>query len=151
MGPYALQIAGQLVTQYQRLIQVDVEEDDGESALAAIGCVTAIRRLIDSVNKDPAMLEQIQTVIYPVLMHGLTPDGIDAIEDGVDCVAMILYYGNSVSPAMWRLFPQMLHIVAGNDNDVDGGFGHEYLSSIVTCVQNYIAKDPVTFLTKAAD
>lgn len=84
-------------------------------------------------------------------MHGLTPDGIDAIEDGVDCVAMILYYGNSVSPAMWRLFPQMLHIVAGNDSDVDGGFGHEYLSSIVTCVQNYIAKDPVTFLTKAAD
>lgn len=59
MGPYAIQIASQLVTQYQRLIQVDVDEDDGESALAAVGCVTAIRRLLDSVNKEPNMLVQL--------------------------------------------------------------------------------------------
>jgi len=27
-------------------------------------------------------------------MHCLTPDGLDAIEDGLDCIAIILYYGN---------------------------------------------------------
>ena len=53
LGPYAIQIAEQLVKQYQRLVQVDNEEDDGESALAAMGCVTAIRKLIDSVSKLP--------------------------------------------------------------------------------------------------
>lgn len=139
------------MTQYQRLIQVDVDEDDGESALAAVGCVTAIRRLLDSVNKEPAMLIQLQSVIYPILMHGLTPDGLDAIEDGLDCIALILYYGNQVNAELWRLLPQMLYIVAGKDDDVDGGFGNEYLGAVTTCVQNYIAKDPVTFLTKAAD
>lgn len=147
MGPYAVQIASQLVTQYQRLIQVDVDEDDGESALAAVGCVTAIRRLLDSVNKEPNMLLQLQSVIYPILMHGLTPDGLDAIEDGLDCIAIILYYGNQVNSDMWRLLPQMLYIVAGKDDDVDGGFGNEYLTAVVTCVQNYIAKDPATFMT----
>jgi hypothetical protein len=39
MGPFALQIAEQLVQQYQRLIQVDMDDDDGESALAAVGCI----------------------------------------------------------------------------------------------------------------
>ncbi|MEY4881161.1 MAG: hypothetical protein RLZ87_590 [Armatimonadota bacterium] len=123
-----------------------MDEDDGESALAAIGCVTAIRRLLDSCNKDAQILMQLQSVIYPILMHGLTPDGLDAIEDGLDCIALILYYGNQVTPEMWKLYPHMLHIVAGNDTDIDGGFGHEYLTQVVTCAQNYIAKDPVTFL-----
>jgi len=89
---------------------------------------------------------QLQSVIYPILMHGLTPDGLDAIEDCLDCIALILYYGNQVTPEMWKLYPHMLHIVAGNDTDIDGGFGHEYLTQVVTCTQNYIAKDPVTFL-----
>jgi hypothetical protein len=79
------------------------------------------------------MLMKLQSVIYPILMHGLTPDGLDAIEDGLDCIALILYYGNQVTPEMWKLYPHMLHIVAGNDNDVDGGFGHEYLAQVVTC------------------
>ncbi len=110
------------------MIQVDVEEDDGESALAAVGCVSSIRRLLDSVSKEPNMLHQLQSVIYPLLMHGLTPDGLDAIEDVLDCIAIIIYYGNVVNADMWRLFPYMLHIAAGNDNDIDGGYGHEYLS-----------------------
>lgn len=97
------------------------------------------------------MLQQLQSVIYPLLMHGLTPDGLDAIEDVLDCIAIIIYYGNVVNADMWRLYPQMLYIAAGNDNDIDGGYGHEYLSQITTCVQNYIAKDPKTFLGKAPD
>jgi len=57
VGPYAVQIAEQLVIQYKRLIAVDVEEDDGESALAAVGVVTALRRIIDAVAKDKAILK----------------------------------------------------------------------------------------------
>jgi hypothetical protein len=47
--PFALQLAEQLVSSYQRLVAVNADEDDGESALAAVGCVTAIRRIIDSI------------------------------------------------------------------------------------------------------
>jgi len=84
-------------------------------------------------------------------MHGLTPDGLDAIEDGLDCMAIIMYYGKAISPEMWKLYPQMLYIVAGKPDDIDGGFGHEYLGPVVTCIQNFISKDITTFLTKAAD
>lgn len=57
MAPYALQIIEQLVQQYQRLIQVDMDEDEtGESALAAVGCVTAIRRVLDAVKSEQNLL-----------------------------------------------------------------------------------------------
>ena len=97
MGPHAVRIADSLVTQYRRLIQVDMEEDDGESALAAVGCVTAIRRLLDSVNKNPGMIAQLEKVIFPIMMHGLSIDGMDSIEDILDCISIIIYYGGAVS------------------------------------------------------
>ena len=73
---------------------MEVEDDDGESALAAVGCIQAIRRVVESAQKDPAMLNQLQNIIYPILMHSLTPEGLDAIEDGLDCIALLLYHGN---------------------------------------------------------
>ena len=94
---------------------------------------------------------QLQEIVYPILMHGLTPDGLDAIEDGLDCLTTLLYHGGNVTPHIWRLYPQMLHICAGNPGDVDGGYAFEYLSATVTCVQNFIAKDTNTFLTPVPD
>lgn len=106
MGPYAVQIATQLVSQYQKLVQVDVDEDDGEAALAAAGCVQAIRRLVEAITKDADMIDKLRDVIFPVLMHSLSIDGLDAIEDGLDIIAICLYYGkNSVSEEMWKLYP----------------------------------------------
>ncbi len=67
-------------------------------------------------------------------MHGLTIDGMDAIEDILDCIALIIYYGGTVSQDMWKLFPQMLYIVAGKPEDKEGGYGFEYLRQITTCI-----------------
>jgi len=80
-------------------------------------------------------------------MHGLTPDGLDTIEDGLDCIALLIYHScengsGQVSQEMWKLFPQMLYIVGGKDGDVDGGFAFEYLAQVAVAAQNYIAKDP---------
>jgi len=79
-------------------------------------------------------------------MHSLTPDGLDAIEDGLDCIALMIYHGGQADANLWKLFPQMLYIVGGNPGDVDGGFAFEYLNNVATCIQNFIAKDPITFL-----
>jgi hypothetical protein len=72
---------------------VNAEEDDGESALAAVGCVTAVRRILDSIQKNTELLMKVEEVVFPLLMHSLTPDGLDSIEDGLDCIALILYHG----------------------------------------------------------
>jgi len=47
--PYAIDLCGSLVQAFHRLAQTNVEDDDGESALAAVGCVTTIRRILHAV------------------------------------------------------------------------------------------------------
>lgn len=132
------------------MIQVNVEEDDGESALAAVGCVTAIRRILDSVHNNKEVLLKIEEIIFPILMHGLTPDGLDAIEDVLDCIALLVYHGSQgrIGANLWKLYPQLLYILCGEENDPDGGYGFEYLAQVSVSLQNYIAKDPATFLTQ---
>ena len=41
----------------------------------------------------------------------------------------------------------MLYMVAGNADDVDGGFAHEYLGQVSVCLQNFVSKDPTTFMS----
>lgn len=93
-------------------------------------------------------------IVYPILMHGLTPDGMDVVEDCLNCINLLIYYGTpkgtTIAPEMWSLLPQMMYIVAGRDDDLDGGFGFEFLNFAANCVQNYIAKDPKTLLTQGA-
>lgn len=40
-----------------------------------------------------------------------------------------------------------MFVTAGNDNDIDGGFAFEMLGQVVIVLQNFIAKDPQTFLS----
>ena len=77
-------------------------------------------------------------------MYSLTPDGLDSIEDALDCVTMILYHGpdGKVSQRMWKLFPQLLFLVCGDEKDPDCGYGFEYISQIAVSLQNFISKDP---------
>jgi len=65
-------------------------------------------------------------------------------EDGLDCIAILLYYTQPghLKPSMWVLFPQLIYIVAGRDSDKDGGYGFEHFSQVAVCIQNYIVKDP---------
>jgi len=68
----------------------------------------------------------------------MTPDGLDAIEEGIDLINAIVFYGTTpetpITADMWKLYPQMLTVTAGVDGDVDGGFGWEYLTNVTTAV-----------------
>jgi len=67
-----------------------------------------MRRILDAIQKDLALLAQVEEIIYPCLLHSLTADGLDSIEEGIECITMIVYYGykeKPISPTMWKLFP----------------------------------------------
>lgn len=143
--PYAADICKHLKQQYVRLIGQDIGEDDGESILAAIASITSIRRIIDAIQNDIPLLTQVEHIVYPVLLHTLTADGLDSIEEGIDCITLFLYHGyknRPISAEMWKLYPQLLYVCAGSDGDKEGGFGFEYVSQIVGALKNFIAKDP---------
>lgn len=76
----------------------------------------------------------------------MTPDGLEAIEEGLDCINIFIYYAcdkeSRVPNELWKILPQLIYITAGNADDVDGGYGFEFLQQVSICIQNFIAKDP---------
>jgi len=67
MEPFALMLSRQLTDSYPKLVQVDARDDGGESAIAALGCVTAITRIIRSCKGNQMLLAKIEEIIYSVL------------------------------------------------------------------------------------
>lgn len=107
-----MQLATQLTSKYQSLVSEDNgEDDDGveERLLAAAGCITAIRRILEALNKDKVQLGLVLPIIYPLLVHSLTPDGLDAIDEGLDCINIFVYYAcdaeHRVPNELWKLLP----------------------------------------------
>lgn len=94
MGPFACDICEHLKEQYIRLIKQDQEaDDDGETILTAVASFTSIRRIIDAIQSDMELLKKVEKIVYPVLLHSLTADGLDSIEEGIDCISMLIHYG----------------------------------------------------------
>jgi hypothetical protein len=60
----------------------------------------------------------IEGVVYPLLMHTLTSDGLDSIEESLDCISIILNHGSEgqVSKNMWKIFPQLIFVLCGDEN-----------------------------------
>ena len=145
--PYAVDICNHLVSNYKRCIAQDQAGGDewGESILAACAAVTSIRRILDALSEDVPLMHKVEEVIYPVLLHSLTVDGLDAIEEGIDCLTIILcngYKKSQVSANLWKLYPQLLYVCAGTEGETEGGFGLEYVNQVVVTLKNYISRDP---------
>ena len=90
IGPFAEDLCTELINSYHKLVNQD--DDDGESSLAAMGCVTAIRRVLNSAQDNKELLMKLEEKVYPVILFSITPDGLDSIEDGLDCATILLYY-----------------------------------------------------------
>lgn len=108
ISPYAADICNHLKQQYIRLIGQDGDDDDGESILAAVASFTSIRRILDAISEDKPLLAEVETIIYPCLLHSLTADGLDSIEEGIECIVHLVHYGykdKQISYNMWKLYP----------------------------------------------
>jgi len=90
----------------------------------------------------------LEAIIWPVVLFSITPDGLDSIEDGLDCATIILYYKEKgrVSENMWKFFPSVVYLVTGKEDDPDSGYGFEFTSQIGVLMQNYVCKDPRTLM-----
>jgi len=95
--PFATDICNHLMEQYKRLVKVE-DDEDGESLLAAVASFTSMRRIIDACSNHKDILAQLEQIIYPCILHSLTPDGLDSIEEGIDCTSMLIHYGYVLQP-----------------------------------------------------
>ena len=158
IAPYALEICNHLKEQYIRLVKQDQENEDeeGESIMAALQTLSSVRQVLQSIQKKPDLMRQVESLIYPCLLHSVTIDGLDSIEEGLDCIAMVLFCGykdttTGISAELWRLYPQMMFITVGSEDNPDGGAGFEFVSQICAVLRNYFSRDPDSLLRVAPD
>mmetsp|Transcript_39342 Transcript_39342/g.29058 ORF Transcript_39342/g.29058 Transcript_39342/m.29058 type:complete len:92 (+) Transcript_39342:1036-1311(+) len=87
---------------------------------------------MESCCEHKEILMQLEGIVLPIIMHGLTQDGMEAIDEALDSIALLLYYGpkEHISPQMWKLFPQLMYVICGEDNDPEGGYAFEHLAQI---------------------
>lgn len=70
--------------------------------------MTAIRRVIEATYKNKELLRELRVLCTPIMMHGMTVDGLDAIEDVLDIIALFLYHefevGAIIPTELWSMF-----------------------------------------------
>jgi hypothetical protein len=165
--PFAYDLIASLSTAYFKYISTkadegDDDDDDGamdEVELAAAGCLTAIKTILNS--KIPQELfYKTEDLIFPILNYTLSEEGCDFIDDGLAILNSILYNCKIISEKMWSYFPVLNYLVAGKPanfapninpetlspekklllEQTESGWGYEYVEEMMGCFQNYIQK-----------
>lgn len=77
--------------------------------MAAVGCVTALSRILRSCKSNADLLSRLEALIYPVIEHSLTSNGLESLEEAADCLNLLIYYRGGltgqVSKQLWKLYP----------------------------------------------
>ena len=142
-------------------VNEDINDDDydDETELAAAGCLNAIKTILNSGLPQDAYYK-IEDLIIPVLNFTLSEEGCDYIDDGLGILNAILYNETVISEKMWNYYPVLNYIIAGKPKDFNGnvnpdtltpekkllleqtesGWGYEYIEEMMGCFQNYIQK-----------
>jgi hypothetical protein len=90
----------------------------------------------------------------PLIVYTFTPEGMDSVENSLDILAQLTYFGKQISPRLWELYPVLIDICVGTQQEsstkesvkAEGGWGFEFLKQMAVSFQNYIAKDPNAFI-----
>ena len=147
--PYAVEICQQLKLSYVEHIRQDkANAHDQRSIWTAVASFTSMRRILEACKNDPALIREVEKTLHECISHSLTVDGLvssDSINEGLECIGLILYYGyenQSLSDGMWQLYPQLVNVCTGRQEDWDGQFVYDYSNPISAALKNYIARDP---------
>ena len=64
---------------------------------------------------------------------------MDSLDDVIACECLIMSQFNVITEEIWALAPQLLNVVVGPDDEEEGGFGFEHISSTVDFYRNILS------------
>ena len=146
----------------------DEDNDESEAELAAVGCLEAIRRILQAKLPE-STYSTIQVVLVPVFNYCFSEDGSDFIDEALNCLNIILYNSKSVDSNLLIYYPILCYIIIGIPETTDlnlllqagkineeqlsllekvrNGWGAEFIEAMLGCFKNYMAKTNGLFLT----
>lgn len=107
INPYALSLCMKLSEAYVRLVEAKTcnEDEDADTGLTADGLMSAIRKVLNSISgKFPDLYPQLEGVLERALYTTLSHDGMSSVDEGLTCIAELIYNQNSISETMWKFY-----------------------------------------------
>lgn len=136
VGPYAVDLVSQLVITFSKLASKEPAQDGGDSAMAAVSTLNTIARLIETTTEKSEELIKVSHVITPVLMHCLSKNGFEYMDEGLNLLLILLYEAPAGSlPHLYSLCKVVLNSLQPSDP-----YGIEKAGEIYPVLGNFIAK-----------
>ncbi|GFH23947.1 importin N-terminal domain-containing protein, partial [Haematococcus lacustris] len=111
IAPYAAQMMTQLVAafnKYMAAVDEEDDEDEGTASIAAYECLRAINTLLDSLSGlGPELYLAIEDALLPLVMKLLSTDGQDVVEEVLEMLAYLTFFGPGITPKLWSCWPLM--------------------------------------------
>ena len=108
--PYAEELCLRLGESFVRLMQTKQSgeehlELDTETSLTADGLMTAIRRILQSISgRFPQIFPRLEEILSPAIQVAINGPNGTSVEEGLTCLAILLYNQTQISQSMWLYF-----------------------------------------------
>ncbi|GAB5589961.1 Nonsense-mediated mRNA decay protein 5 [Umbelopsis nana] len=146
--PFAVQLCTQLRDTFLRIMedvsqaQKEISEEDvlagsintegvADKTMAAMGVLKTIGTLILSLQSTPEMLQQLETVLHPVISYTLENSIIDLYDEIFEIVDSCTFSSKTVSEPMWNVLG--LIYKAFKTTAID------FMEEMLPCLDNYIS------------
>lgn len=145
IAPYAAQMVAHLAAAFARYSAQEGEgdedgDDDDMAGIAAYGCLRAINTLLESVaGLGQQLYPVLEETLYPLMHKLISSDGQDVIEEVLEMLAYLTFYGPGISPRLWALWPQMHQMLME--------FGIDYWENLLVPLDNMISRDTAHFVS----
>jgi len=141
--PHAVDIVTQLSNSF--LQYVAEGDDDDDAALAAAQCIEAVTTVLESVHNHSQLFPQIEPPLLPVLSKVLGAEGefMEYLENALDVLSYLTYYGEGISPNLWSIFPAIIQAFHG--------WAYDFISNMAIALDNYISRGTEVFLSGSHD
>lgn len=151
IGPHALNLCEKLGEAFLRLNEQKKANQEGgnaldvdaETSLSCEGLMTAIRRILQSINgKFPELYPQLEQVLQQPIYETLIDIETTSTDEGLTCLAELLYHQNGVSQTMWNFFQHITESIMS-----DKGILDQFINPAFVVIINIMNRDPGSFTT----
>ena len=151
--PFAAQAIHQLGKQFCKLVDMD----DDEANLTCMGVIQTVCTLLEGACATPALFTSIEPQCYPILDQIFRPECIDYLQEGLEILCYLTFYGpEPLSANLWKYFSLMHQSICGGSlpgfeltEGSMGGWAVDYLEEMLNCFDNFISRGTEIFLTQS--
>eukprot|EP00340_Litonotus_pictus_P012728 CAMPEP_0170535788 /NCGR_PEP_ID=MMETSP0209-20121228/101788_1 /TAXON_ID=665100 ORGANISM="Litonotus pictus, Strain P1" /NCGR_SAMPLE_ID=MMETSP0209 /ASSEMBLY_ACC=CAM_ASM_000301 /LENGTH=613 /DNA_ID=CAMNT_0010837087 /DNA_START=1431 /DNA_END=3272 /DNA_ORIENTATION=+ len=114
---FAVDLTKELSIQFDRLIHINIEDDNGESQLAAEGVIRAIGKIVNICSSKEELILQIEKIIQPIINYTLSGEGFEYLDEGLEIVKILVQNPSTVSNITWSYFTPINFSIIGDETE----------------------------------